>query len=333
MILYDARWIGDHGIGRFAREVMDRLPDIEAVRGSIAPLSPLDPLYTSWIIRKKKPAVFFSPGYNPPLYSFSPFIFTIYDLIQINVPSNRSLMKSTYFKYIVHPACHRAFRILTTSEFSRISIIKWSHVSQDKVINVGCGVSDEYRPEGPRYEPGYPYLLYIGNRKPHKNIPGLLEAFMLSGINDEIKLILSGEPDRATIDLIRKNRLQNSVVFAGIIPERTLPQYYRGAEALVLPSKYEGFGLPVLEAMACGTPVVTSNRTSLPEVAGPATLLIDPDKSDEIASAIHRVVNDSSLRERMRKQGIEQAKKFSWDKTAASVKSVLEEALQNSNKH
>jgi glycosyltransferase involved in cell wall biosynthesis len=333
MILFDARWIGDHGIGRFAREVIARLPEVEAVRGSIAPLSPLDPLYTSWIIRKNKPAVFYSPGYNPPLYSISPFVFTIYDLIQINLPSNKSLMKSTYFKYIVRPACHRAFKILTTSEFSRTSIINWSHVSPDKVINVSCGVSDEYHPEGPRYEPGYPYLLYVGNRKPHKNLPGLFEAFRLSGINSKIKLILSGDPDRETVNLIRENKLQNSVVFAGIIPERMLPRYYRGAEALVLPSQYEGFGLPVLEAMACGTPVVTSNSTSLPEVAGPATLLIDPDKSDEIAGAIHRVVNDSSLRERMRKLGIEQAKKFSWDKTADSVKSVLEEAQQNRNKH
>lgn len=332
MILFDARWIGNHGIGRFAGEVMNRLPEAQPIRATIAPLSLLDPLYTSWIIRKHKPTVYFTPGYNPPLYSISPFIFMIYDLIPIYVPANKSLMKSAYFNWIVRPACHQAFRILTTSEFSRLSIIEWSHVSQDKVVNVSCGVSDEYSLEGPRYAPGYPYLLFVGNRKPHKNLPRILKAFLLSGVKSDIKLILSGEPDGATMDLIRDNKLQDRVVFAGVIPEGKLPQYYRGAKALLLPSQYEGFGLPVLEAMACGTPVVTSTVTSLPEVAGSATLLVDPNESDEIAGAIRRVVSDSSLRERMRTLGIEQAKKFSWDKTATAVKGVLEEAVQDGNK-
>lgn len=332
MILFDARWIGDHGIGRFAREVMARLPAAEAVGGSITPLSPLDPFYTSWLIRKKKPAVFFSPGYNPPLHSISPFVFTIYDLIQINVPKNRSLTKSAYFRCVVRPACHRAFKVLTTSEYSRATIVEWSRVSPEKVVNVKCGVNEHYRPEGPRHEPGYPYLLYVGNRKPHKNVPGLLKAFSLSGLENRYKLVLSGEPDTETTDLIRDGKLQESVAFAGAIPEEMLPEYYRGAEVLLLPSRYEGFGLPVLEAMACGTPVVTSNRTSLPEVAGSAALLVDPDRDDEIAGAIRRVVDDSSLRERMRTQGIAQARKFSWDKTAAAVRGVLESAMRDGNK-
>lgn len=330
MILFDARWIGYHGIGRFAQEIMGRLPEFRQVKNSISPLSPFDPLYTSWIIRKNRPAVFYSPGFNPPLFSVSPFVFMIYDLTNIYVPANSSLLKKAYFNMIVRPACHRAFRVLTTSEFSRSSIIRWGGVSQEKVINVSCGVSAEFCPEGRRYDPGYPYLLHIGNHsKPHKNLPRLMEAFLQSGASKELKLILSGPPDKITMDLVKAKKLEDSVVFAGVIPEETLPDYYRGAKALVFPSLYEGFGLPVLEAMACGTPVVTSNCTSLPEVAGTAALMVQPDDTDEIAEAIRRVLDESSLAEKMRIEGIRQAGLFSWDKTASSVLAVLEQAAQS----
>jgi glycosyltransferase involved in cell wall biosynthesis len=109
-----------------------------------------------------------------------------------------------------------------------------------------------------------------------------------------------------------------------------LASYYRGAEALVFPTLYEGFGLPVLEAMACGTPVITSNCTALPEVAGKACLLVDPEQTEEIATAIRRVANDSAIRKEMRVSGIERSKHFTWERTAAKVRSALEEASGSS---
>lgn len=332
MILFDDRWIGTHGIGRFAKEVMKRLPQILLIQGSLPPLHPLNPLYLSWLIKKNKPSVFYTPGFNPPLYSSSPFVFTIHDLNHIHYRPNSSALKRAYYNLILKPSCHRAFKILTGSEFSRRSIIEWSGVSEDKVINVGYGVSDEYCPEGERHTPGYPYLLFIGNHKPHKNLPRLFVAFALSRVSDKVKLLLSGEPDKSTTDLIRDKQLENNVIFAGVIPESKLPAYYRGAEALIFPSLYEGFGLPVLEAMACATPVVTSNTTALPEVAGKACLLVNPQKVDEIANAIRRVMDDLDLVKRMIAAGIEQARKFTWDKTADIVRTVLKQATEYGDK-
>ncbi|WP_238529980.1 glycosyltransferase family 4 protein [Thermus parvatiensis] len=122
--------------------------------------------------------------------------------------------------------------------------------------------------------------------------------------------------------------LEKHVVFAGTIPDELLPAYYRGALALILPSLYEGFGLPALEAMACGTPVVTSSVTSLPEVVGDAAVLVDPYDVESIAWGVRRVVEDSSLRKELRRKGLKRAKQFSWDKTAELTWKVLQEAAQ-----
>ena len=332
MILFDTRWIGHHGIGRFANEVMKRLPQVQPVGGAIAPLSSLNPLYLSWLVKKTKPSVFYTPGFNPPLFSSSPFIFTIHDLNHLNFTPNSSILKRAYYNLILKPSCHRAFKVLTVSEFSRRSIIEWSGVSEDKVVNVGNGVSDEYCPDGKSYNPGYPYIFWVGNDKPHKNLPRLLEAFLLSGVKNDVKLILAGELDKSTMALIKEKGLEGHVVFAGLLPEEKMPSYYRGAEVLVFPSLYEGFGLPVLEAMACGTPVVTSNCTALPEVTGDACLLVSPGNVSEIAEAINNIIENSTLRKRLRRLGIEQAKRFSWDKTTAKIQNILEQACQYEEK-
>ena len=332
MILFDTRWIGHHGIGRFANEVMKRLPQVQPLTGAIAPLNPLNPLYLSWLVKKTKPSVFYTPGFNPPLFSSSPFIFTIHDLNHLNFTPNSSILKRAYYNLILKPSCHRAFKVLTVSEFSRRSIIEWSGVSEDKVINVGNGVSDEYCPDGKSYNPGYPYIFWVGNDKPHKNLNGLLEGFKLSAVKGMVKLILAGDLDKSAAALVKEKKLNDKVVFAGVLSEEKMPSYYRGAEALVFPSLYEGFGLPVLEAMACGTPVVTSSCTALPEVAGDACLLVDPKNVNEIAGAINNIIENSALKKRLQTLGIKQAKKFSWDKTAAKIQRILEQACQHKEK-
>jgi glycosyltransferase involved in cell wall biosynthesis len=284
------------------------------------------------LIAKNKPSVFYTPGFNPPLYSSPPFVFTIHDLNHIHFNPNSSAFKRAYYRLFLKPACRRAFKVVTVSEFSRRNIVEWSNVPEDKVINVGNGAGAEYCPDGKSYTPGYPYIFWVGNYKPHKNLPRLLEAFLISGVKNDVKLVLAGEMDKSTVALVKEKNLENDVVFAGLLEEEKMPSYYRGAKALVFPSLYEGFGLPVLEAMACGTPVVTSNCTALPEVAGKACLLVNPQKADEIATAIHRVVDDLDLAKRMIAAGIEQAKKFTWDKTADTVRTVLKQAANNGNK-
>jgi glycosyltransferase involved in cell wall biosynthesis len=329
-ILIDNRWIGSHGIGRFASEVIKRLGDVQTLDDKLSPINPFDFIWSSIKISRSNPLpqVYFTPGYTPPLWSPVPFVFTICDLNHIDLPQYSNVLKRAYYRFVMHPACHRAFRVLTISEFSRKRILEWSGLPSKRVVNVSLGVDDAFQPEGPVYEPGFPYLLHIGNHKPHKNIECLLNAFRLSCGTDRIKLILSGIPDPSIVALIRQWNLENHVIFSGLILDSNLPDVYRGAKALVFPSLYEGFGLPVLEAMACGTPVIASNTTALPEVIGEAGVLVDPYDVNDIAFAIEKLVSGTQLQSELSQKGLEQAKKFSWDRTANRVWHVLQEAAR-----
>ncbi len=182
MILFDNRWDGPHGIGRFASEVMKRLPEIKQIDSSIRPLGLLNPFYLTRLIKQLKPSVFYSPGFNSPLSSCCPFVFTIHDLNHIQFNGNSDFLKQAYYNFYLKPACHRAFKVITVSEFSRQNIIKWSGVSEDKVVNIGNGVPEEYCPEGKAHSPGYQYIFCVGNDKLHKNLSGLLDGFKHSHV-------------------------------------------------------------------------------------------------------------------------------------------------------
>lgn len=323
MIYADQRWIGDHGIGRFARNVLAEL-DYCPIPLASHPAAPLD---AWWLARAlaglTRDDLFFSPGYNTPLYCASPFVFTICDLSHIYCPENTSPMIRLYYATIAKRAAHRAQRILTISEFTRMQIVEWSGEPPEKIFNVGCGADPAYHPGDEVYGLPFPYLLCVSNRKRHKNELRVVEAFAKTGIASEIRLVFTGDPTAELANLIARNRVGECVNFVGRVPEAKLPSLYRGAEALVFPSLYEGFGLPVLEAMACGTPVVTSNVTAMPEVAGDAALLVDPTSIDEIAAAIKNIIGDDSLRMRLKEKGLRRAARFSWAITAAKVQELL----------
>jgi len=324
VILADARWLGPHGIGRFAREVLDRLPGIHSVPALGKPLHPLDPVLLSWLLWRLRPQVYFSPGFNPPLWSPVPVVFTIHDLIHLCLPGETSLAKRLYYQHVVRPAAQQAYRVLTVSRYTQQAILDWTGLPQERVVVVGNGVGAVFCPYGVQHAPGYPYLFYVGNRKPHKNVPRLLQGFARSGLSRDVRLILTGTPEATTSQQLRALKLQDRVVYAGQLTDTELAAYYRGAMALVCPSLYEGFGLPPLEAMACGTPVVTSNRTALPEVVGDAALVIDPYDVEAIAWGIQCAVQDSTLRQVLRQKGLERAQQFTWERTAARVWQVLQ---------
>jgi glycosyltransferase involved in cell wall biosynthesis len=267
--------------------------------------------------------LFFSPGYNTPLYCRSPFVFTIHDLSHIFCPQNSSLAIKLYYATVMKRACDRAVKILTVSEFTRRQIVEWSGVSPEKVINVGCGVDVAYRPEGDSYGLPFAYLLCVSNRKPHKNEFRVVEAFANAAIDCGIHLVFTGEPTPDLLGRIEELQVRLRVDFVGMVPESKLPALYRGASALIFPSLYEGFALPVLEAMACGIPVATSNLSAMPEIAGGAALLVDPSSVQQIADAIQRIVSDTSLREDLREKGLSRAPEFSWARTAARVHALL----------
>jgi glycosyltransferase involved in cell wall biosynthesis len=323
MIYADQRWIGDHGIGRFARCVLANL-DFRPVRLASHPASPLDAWHLARALSElTADDLFFSPGYNTPLYSAAPFVFTICDLCHIHCADISSPPIRVYYATILKRACHRATNILTISEFTRSQIIEWSGVSPEKVANVQCGVDPAYQPSGGAYGLPFPYLLCVSNRRKHKNERRLLEAFAMAALDPAIHLVFTGPTSPEMRSIIHTLSLAPRVDFVGIVPEAKLPALYRGAEALVFPSLYEGFGLPLVEAMACGTPVVTSSVTAMPEVAGNAALFVDPKSVDEIAGAMERIVQDTSLRSRLRKNGISRAAQFSWSSTVARVMEVL----------
>jgi glycosyltransferase involved in cell wall biosynthesis len=327
MIYGDPRRIGDHGIGRFAREVLSRL-DYCPIALNTNPSGPFDPFFLTYALRNLKACdVFFNPGYNPPLWCPSPFVFTLHDLIHIEGPTTDSPMRRLYYAAFVKRACHRAAFVLTVSDFSRQRILQWSKVTPGKVINVGNGVGEEFTPEGAAGLLPFPYILCVSNRRPHKNEFRQLEAFARSGLDSQIRLVFTGESAPALQQVIERHNIQHRVCFLGKVPDERLPSIYRGALALLFTSLYEGFGLPAVEAMACGTPVVTSNTTSLPEVTGDAALLVNPTSVEETAAAIKRVVNDGDLRAAMRSRGLAQAAKHTWGQTAKLVRDLVHSLL------
>ena len=182
MIYADQRWIGEHGIGRFARHVLADL-DYRPVPLAFHPAAPLD----SWRLARAlggltRKDLFFSPGYNSPLFCASPFVFTIHDLSHIYCPENSSPLIRLYYAILMKRACQRAASILTVSEFTRTQIIEWSGVPSEKVFNVGCGVDSAYRPGDDCIRLTFPYVLCVSNRKRHKNEFRVVEAFAKAGL-------------------------------------------------------------------------------------------------------------------------------------------------------
>lgn len=332
MIYADERRIGNHGIGRFARELLAEL-DYIPVSLETDPDSPFDSIRLAQVLSHLTSGdLFFSPGYNPPLYCKAPFIFTLHDLNHLDRPENSSFLKRLYYATVIRRACHTAARILTVSEFSRRRIIDWSGVSPSKVVTVSCGVGKEFRPDVAPYGLSFPYLLCVSNRRGHKNEFRQVEAFAKSGIDNEIKLVFTGYPTTALTSCIEKHHIAHRVHFVGMVPDSDLPSLYKTAIALIFVSLYEGFGIPVLEAMACGTPVITSNSTALPEVAGGAALLVDPLSMEEIADATARIVNDSALRSQLRAMGQAKAAMFSWEDVVKKVRILLEDPAHSFDK-
>jgi glycosyltransferase involved in cell wall biosynthesis len=286
----------------------------------------LDPLLLGAALTIKKPQLFFSPGYNSPFPYSGRFVFTLHDLHHLCVPADSNAAKRAYYKYLIRPACDRAVRVLTVSEYSKHEIMNWAKIKEDQIVNVGNGVDLPFTPTGRKHEPGYPYLLYVGSRKPHKNLNRLLKAYSVAGVSKEVRLGLSGVPDKQIVEEIHRLGLNGNVVFLDSSVDSNLADFYRGALGFVFPSLYEGFGLPPLEALACGVPVLTSNVCSLPEVMDGAGILVDPRNVEAIADGIKRLVYNPTLRDELRQKGLCRAKNFSWDATAKKIQDVLQMA-------
>lgn len=321
-ILMDMRWEGTGGIGTFAKEI-NRINRYETPGFSGKPYSPFDPIKTALRLIKKKNSVVFFPGFLPPLFSLEPYVFTIHDLNHLDRQDNSSFFKKAFYNFIIKRGCSKSKFIFTVSEFSKSRIVQWSGQDPSKIINVGNGVAECFTPEGEKKNFGFKYLLCVSNRKTHKNEYNTILAFKKSGLYNEYKLVFTGSPNETISDFIEHHGLTESVHFTGYLKDDELPLLYRGAAALVFVSFYEGFGLPVIEAMASGIPVVTSRTTSLGEVAGDAALLVDPENKNEIADAINQIILDNNCRQQLVNKGLMQARKFTWEEVARKVDNHL----------
>lgn len=316
---FDSRWIGTHGIGRFARELFCRLKFGGEIKSAMSPASPMDCIFITLRHLLRRRRIVFSPGYNAPIFGLDRYVLTVHDLNHID-NQEHGCLKKLYYELILKRACRKALKVLTVSEFSRRRIISWAEIEESRVVNVGNGVGEVFVPNGHIFTAGSPYFLMVSNRKPHKNEKRAIEAFASENIPPHFLLLITGVVTAELSVLIRKLGLTKRVRFVGSCTDIELAALYRGATGLLFVSLYEGFGLPIVEAMSCGTPVITSNVCSMPEVAGDAALIVDPYCLDEISNAIGRLCAASeTLLQYYREKGIFLAAQYNWANVSMRV--------------
>jgi glycosyltransferase involved in cell wall biosynthesis len=358
----DVRKLHDFGIGTYIRNLLRQLarldhdteyvlfsqPDDCAGLGSLGEnfrtvpetagkYSVAEQLKIPMAIRREKVTLFHAPHYVLPPLVRCKSVVTIHDCIHLMFPQylpNR--LSLAYARTSISLAARRATRVLTVSESSKHDILRFVDVPPDNIDVIYNSYDERFGVEPneedvarvrERYQLHDRFVLYAGNVKPHKNLERLIEAFNLlrqRGL-DDLKLVLIGDDISRYTALrraVHRHQLHKYVRFLGYLPEETLAVMYRLAGVFVFPSLYEGFGLPPLEAMASGTPVVTSNVSSLPEVAGNAAVLVDPYDTHSIADGIHRVLTDDALRAELRRLGLARAKQFSWESSVRRVREI-----------
>ena len=360
-IAIDARKLHDFGIGTYIRNLLKYLarldreteylllcrpqdvkladglgPNFRSVVEPSRPYSVAEQVMLPARLVMQNVTLLHEPHYVlPPLVPCRAVV-TIHDCIHLMFPQYLpSRLAHAYARANLWVAAKRAERIFTVSETSKADILRYCDVPAERIIVVYNAIDDRFAisPETEaiervreRYQLNGPFALYVGNIKPHKNLERLIDAFDLvrRGGFERLELLIIGDQISKYPRLRRavdKHKLHKHVRFLGFVADDTLAALYRLATVFVFPSLYEGFGLPPLEAMASGTPVVTSNRSSLPEVVGDAAVLVDPYSAASIAEGIQRVLSDADLRRTLAARGLARAMEFSWE---ASVRRIHE---------
>jgi glycosyltransferase involved in cell wall biosynthesis len=346
-VTIDARWLLG-GIGTYTRQLLAGLArrrnnfDVEAITREQHAESVSNycervkivdvPIYTlqeqlsiPWAA--KDADLLHVPHYNAPLFHRGPLVVSILDLIHLTDPSYRDTPNARFYaKPMLKLAARKADHIITISDFSKNQIVEHLGVPPEKVTTIHCGVNGQFH-NGDRAEAAEavadllkipsPYILCVGNLKPHKNVSVLLRAYSQLYRRRAVphRLIILGDDrrwKRSLLQLAADLGVADSTFFVPHVSAQLLPRVYEAADLLVMPSRIEGFGLPVLEAMASGTPVICSRAASLPEVASDAAVYFDPSSPEELASQIEQVLHSDALRTDLRSKGLERAKQLTW---------------------
>lgn len=299
----------------------------------------------TWFLGRFTADLFHIPLNAVPMWMPKPYLVTIHDMSTL-LFSNQKGYRSSLRLFYLRRGLARADRVLAVSSATRRDVESVLRIPASRIQVVHNAPDPNFRQSSAeseaevqrvldRYRIHYPFLLYVGRTNPQKNIPRLVEAFaVLRGELQEhsryqdLRLIIIGDEisrHPALRQAVIQSRVEESVRFLGFVPIETLRAFYQAASAFVFPSLYEGFGLPPLEAMACGTPVVCSHVSSLPEVVGDAALIINPENVFDIARGMREVLLNDALRDELIARGLEQARQFSWQRTAEQVLQNYEE--------
>jgi glycosyltransferase involved in cell wall biosynthesis len=313
--------------------------------------SHLDNLLFPMYLRGLSPDLVHIPLNRVPLLMIRPYVVTVHDLANLFFEMEEySRLRIQLRRYRLNRGLLRASRVIAVSEATRRDVEKLAGVEPHRMRLVynapdpgflaadGAEAREERRRIMERYQIQHPFLLYAGNIRRHKNVPRLVEAFAVvreqlaaHPVYNDLRLVIIGDTLSqfpAVRQTVIRSRVEHMVRFLGFVPFETLRCFYQSAAAFVFPSRYEGFGLPPLEAMACGAPVVTSNVSSLPEVVGDAAVLVNPENVFDIVRGIRDVLLDEPLRAELIRRGREQASRFSWSRTARQVLEIYREAAR-----
>jgi glycosyltransferase involved in cell wall biosynthesis len=297
------------------------------------------------IYRELSAKLIFSPLPEAPLYANCRYVVQVHDLIPLRFPNIKSPL-TNYFRYVVPQVLAQAQHIICNSESTATDITNFYGISTNKITPILLAYdTNHFKPNSSKSklsEPNKPinylkkyqnkpYFLYLGRQDKYKNLHGVIQAFADLVNNQDYELWLVGPTDKRftpTLEIqISELGITNQVKFLNYVPYSQLPNIISNAIALVFPSFWEGFGFPVLESMACGTPAITSNLSSLPEVTGDAAILINPYKTSEITAAMQQISEDGEMRSQLSLLGLTRAKQFSWEKTGLATVELLKQFI------
>jgi glycosyltransferase involved in cell wall biosynthesis len=371
-IVIDARRMRDFGIGTYIRSLVHALSSVDSENqytlvsgpGDVRTMaglpanfrtaayartdeSTLDHIAFPLFLHHLAPDLVHIPLNRVPIFMPRPYVVTIHDLANLYFEDKRSKFWMQLRRYRFNRGLVRASRVIAVSDATLRDVEIRMGVSPDRMRRVynapdpGFSAAEACEPGErerimERYQINYPFLLYAGNIRRHKNVPRLVEAFavvreQLAGhpVYKDLRLVIIGDvisQHPAVRQTVIRSRVEHVVRFLGFVPFETLRCFYETASAFVFPSRHEGFGLPPLEAMTCGTPVVVSNVSSLPEVVGDAAILVNPENVFDIARGIRDVLLNDELRADLIHRGRKQAARFSWERTARQVLEIYKEA-------